>query len=355
MNSLLIVKDLYVDLGEFKIEDITFTVDKRDYVCVIGPTGSGKTILIETIAGLYKPKRGVIILEGNDITNLPPEKRNIGIVYQDYALFPHMSVFENIAFGLKKRISRKDEIVREVREIAQKLGIDHLLHRKPSTLSGGEQQRVALARALVVRPKLLLMDEPFSALDSKTRIKLRDLVKKVVSEYDTTVIHVTHDFEDVWTLANKVIVMYRGRILQYGSVEEVFNKPCCDFVADFVDTNVMNGIVTYSDDKTVVKIGDIEITSIDKICEGCRVKVFIRPERISLSRSRPLEEFDNVLEGSVENIEKRGTIVNIWVRVNNIVLKCTFTPNVPDITRLREGDKVFLCFRSSDVRLLALS
>lgn len=355
MKSILLVKDLHVDLGEFKIEDITFTVDRGDYVCVIGPTGSGKTILIETIAGLYKPKRGLIILDGEDITDLPPEKRNIGIVYQDYALFPHMTVFDNIAFGLKKRISKKSEIIREVKTIAQKLGIEHILHRRPTTLSGGEQQRVALARALVVRPKLLLMDEPFSALDFKTRSRLRKLVRDVVSEYNTTVIHVTHDFEDVWSLANKVMVMYRGRILQYDTVEEVFNRPCSDFVADFIDINVMEGVVTCSNDKTIVRIGDLEIMSKDKVYEGSRVKVFIRPERVLILKYRPDKKFENILEGFVENIENRGSMIYVWARVNNILMKCAFTPNILNIVDFRIGDKVYLCFRSDDVRLFVFS
>ncbi|NPA99491.1 MAG: ATP-binding cassette domain-containing protein [Crenarchaeota archaeon] len=355
MSGFLIVKNIHVDLGEFKIEDITFIVDEKDYVCVIGPTGSGKTILVETIAGLHKPRKGVIILDGRDITSLPPEKRNIGIVYQDYALFPHMTVFDNIAFGLKKRISKKDEILREVKAIAQRLEIEHLLHRKPTTLSGGEQQRVALARALIVRPKLLLMDEPFSALDFNTRTRLRKLVREVVSEYGTTVIHVTHDFEDVWSLARKVIVMYRGRILQYDTVEEVFNRPCCELVASFVDINVMSGIVVFSNDKTIVRVGDIEIVSKDRVCEGHRVKVFIRPERILISKSKPVSKFDNVVRGFIEDLERQGNILRVQVRIGSICLKCISTPNVLGSLDLELGSSVYICFRSSDVRLLVES
>ncbi len=158
-----------MDLGGFKLRDVTFSVDKCDYVCIIGPTGVGKSILLETIAGLYNPKKGRILLDGEDITHLPPERKHVGVVYQDYALFPHMTVFNNIAYGLRKKIKDKNIVKQEVKRIAELLEIDHLLHRKPGTLSGDEQQRVALARALIVRPKLLLMDEPFSALDVRQR------------------------------------------------------------------------------------------------------------------------------------------------------------------------------------------
>ncbi len=232
---ILEIENLCVDLGEFKLNGVSLKADRGDYIVIIGPTGSGKSIVLETVAGFYKPIRGKIRLEGRDITFLPIEKRNVSIVYQDHALFPHMSVFENIAYGLKKK-ERNSSIVREeVRKIAKILGISHLLHRKPDTLSGGEQQRVAIARALVVKPKLLLMDEPFSALDVKTRENLRKLVKKAVKKYDTTVLHVTHDFEDVFSLANEVAVMKDGEIVQTGRPEEIFSRPLNDFVADFVD------------------------------------------------------------------------------------------------------------------------
>ena len=241
--DFLEIEDLSIDLGEFKLVDVNLKVKKGDYLTIIGPTGSGKSILLETIAGFYKPKKGRVYLDGEDITDLPPEKRNMSIVYQDYVLFPHKTVFDNIAYGLKKKIKDKDKIKEEITQIVEVLNISHLLHRTPDTLSGGEQQRVALARALVVKPKLLLMDEPFSALDVKTKENLRRLVKKAIKEYETTVLHVTHDFDDVWSLANRVAVMKNGRILQEGEVNEIFYKPSINFVAEFVGTNVLDGEV----------------------------------------------------------------------------------------------------------------
>ena len=165
--SLLAIQDLHIDLGEFYLKGISLSLERGDYLVIIGPTGAGKTILLESIIGFWRPDRGRIYLEGRDITDEPPEKRRIGIVYQDYALLPNFSVFKNIAYGLKKR--QKQGVGEKVQAMAASLRIDHLLHRRPATLSGGEQQRVALARALIVEPRLLLMDEPFSALDPQTR------------------------------------------------------------------------------------------------------------------------------------------------------------------------------------------
>ena len=208
------IKNLSIDLGEFKLTDFNLSVKKGEFVVIIGPTGSGKSVVLESIAGFYKPKEGKIFINGKDVTHIPPEKRGISIVYQDYMLFPHMSVYKNIAYGIKKKIKDKQRIDEEVKKIAEKLGIKHLLHRLPSTLSGGEAQRVAIARAIVVKPKLLLMDEPFSALDINTKNEVRKLIKKLTKKYEITTLHVTHDLEDVSLLADKVVVIKNGRLLK---------------------------------------------------------------------------------------------------------------------------------------------
>jgi len=208
------IKNLSIDLGEFKLTDFNLSVKKGEFIVIIGPTGSGKSVVLESIAGFYKPKEGKIFINGKDVTHIPPEKRGISIVYQDYMLFPHMSVYKNIAYGIKKKIKDKQRIDEEVKKIAEKLGIKHLLHRLPSTLSGGEAQRVAIARAIVVKPKLLLMDEPLSALDINTKNEVRKLIKKLTKKYEITTLHVTHDLEDVSLLADKVVVIKNGRLLK---------------------------------------------------------------------------------------------------------------------------------------------
>ena len=280
--ALLEVENLGIDLGDFHLRDVSLSVEEGDYLTVIGPTGAGKSILLEAIAGFYPLLSGRIILDGRDVTKEPPERRGISIVYQDYMLFPHMTVFDNIAFGLRKRLP-KGEIEREVSHIARELRIEHILHRKPGTLSGGEQQRVTLARALVVRPNVLLMDEPFSALDAKTREKLRSLVKEVIAEYGTTVIHVAHDFEDVFALAKHVAVMRDGRIVQFGTPEEVFSRPGDEFIASFVGTNLLRGkVVGRKGGLTVVKVGNAVLYTADEAERD--VTLSLRPEEIIVAR-----------------------------------------------------------------------
>lgn len=176
--SFLEVRDLCLDVGGFELDRIELKAEKGDYLTLIGPTGSGKSLLLETIIGFYGPEKGRIILEGKDITDLPPNMRQISLVYQDHMLFPHMNVFENIAYAIRKKLRDKKQIEAEVKQIAGVLGIGELLYRKPATLSGGEKQRAAIARSLIVRPKLLLLDEPFSALDVRTKEKLRKMLKK---------------------------------------------------------------------------------------------------------------------------------------------------------------------------------
>ena len=207
-------------LGKFRL-NAEFEMD-RGYCVILGPTGAGKSVFLELIAGIIKPDRGEIRINGRDITALPPEKRNIGFVPQDYALFPHLNIYKNIAYGLRN--IEKSEKDRRVREIAEKFGISHLLHRKPATLSGGERQRVALARALVVQPKLLLLDEPLSAVDLRTKEMLMDELKFVQREFNVPVLHVTHDLMEAMLLADEIAVILNGRIVEKGEVKDVFSS-----------------------------------------------------------------------------------------------------------------------------------
>ena len=350
--DFLEIEDLSIDLGEFKLVDVNLKVKKGDYLTIIGPTGSGKSILLETIAGFYKPKKGRVYLEGEDITDLPPEKRNMSIVYQDYVLFPHKTVFDNIAYGLKKKIKDKDKIKEEITQIVEVLNISHLLHRTPDTLSGGEQQRVALARALVVKPKLLLMDEPFSALDVKTKENLRKLVKKAIKEYETTVLHVTHDFDDVWSLANRVAVMKNGRILQEGEVNEIFYKPSINFVAEFVGTNVLEGeVIDKEDGLTKIRAGSLELLSVDD-GDGV-VRLSIRPEDIVISK-HPIEtSARNEFRCKVDRIKRMGNLVYLTLSVDDIRLRCILTPNALYSLNIKEGDVVYAVIKATNVRIIS--
>lgn len=348
--ALLEVKEISIDLGEFNLKNISLKVERRDYITIIGPTGSGKTLLIETVAGFYRPASGRILLNNIDITEFPPEKRGMSIVYQDYMLFPHMNIYDNIAYGLRKKTRDKNEIKREVEHISEVLRISHLLYRMPLTLSGGEQQRVAIARALVVKPKLLLMDEPFSALDVKTKEDIRSLVKKAVREYEATVLHITHDFEDVFTLANKVIVMKNGMLLQTGSPEDVFSRPVENFVADFVGTNVLDCRVMGSmQNLTVLKCGEVTIYTADK-AEG-RVKVSVRPEEIIVSANPIKTSARNMFKGSIIEMSKRGQM--IWLFINaGIMLKVVITPSSAEALGISEKKEVYVMFKAAAVKVI---
>jgi len=346
---------LSIDLGEFQLKDVSLDCEQGDYVVIIGPTGSGKSVILETIAGFYKPDKGKIILEGKDITNVPPEQRNMSIVYQDYVLFPHMSVYDNIAYGLKKKISDKSFIEKEVKAIARLLKIEHLLHRLPTTLSGGEAQRTAIARALVVKPRLLLMDEPFSALDVKTKEELRQLVKTAIKEYQTTTIHVSHDLDDVWSLATKVVMMQRGKILQVGPPEHIFTSPVNDFVAEFVGTNTLKcKIIGRKNGFTLLEAGkNVKLYSKDQGTPGKEVMVAIRPEHILISSEPIFDHTPNAFCGLITETKVQGGFVWLTLNIDGLSFKAILTNNAYELLKLKEKTKVFIAVKSRDVRIVS--
>jgi ABC-type sugar transport system ATPase subunit len=225
--------DVCLDLGQFALKHVSLEVQKGDYFMLVGPTGAGKTVLLESIAGLHRIKAGQIWLDGLRVNNLEPEDRGITLVYQDCALFPHMSVAENINFGLRVRRKTVAEINTERKWIVDLLGLGPLLSRKPNNLSGGEKQKVSLARSLVIRPRLLLLDEPLSALDWQVRQDLQQELKRLHQILGITVIHVTHDFEEALALGGHMAVIEGGQIKQTGTPEEIFRQPGSEFVARF--------------------------------------------------------------------------------------------------------------------------
>ncbi len=229
---MLRLENIEVCLGSFQLTVENLEVREGEYFIVLGPSGAGKTILVYTIAGIVKPRRGRIFIRGRDVTKEPPEKRNVALVPQNYALFPHMTVFDNIAFGLKVRGFSRAEIERRVREIAKLLEIEHLLNRRPSQLSGGEQQRVALARALVVGPDVLLLDEPLSALDPQTKMHALNLLKELNRKFSLTVLHVTHSLPEAVYLGERICYLSEGRVKAVMPVKEFlvssYAKPYLD-------------------------------------------------------------------------------------------------------------------------------
>jgi molybdate transport system ATP-binding protein len=351
--SFLEVRDLCLDAGDFQLSKIGLKAEKGDYLALIGPSGSGKSLLLETIIGFYGPEKGRIILEEKDITDLPPDRRQISIVYQDHMLFPHMDVFENIAYALRKKIKDKKQIETEVKKVAGVLGINGLLHRRPDTLSGGEKQRAALARSLVVRPKLLLLDEPFSALDARTREKLREMLKKAIADYSTTVLHVTHDFEDVWALANRVVVIRKGEVMQAGDPESVFRRPSPDFVAEFLGTNVLKGKVKALEGKlTLIEAECLEIYSADPAEPGEEVTVSIRPEEVILARGTMESSARNMVKGRVSGIFKKEHLVVVELKMGSAEIKAVVTPTSCEMLDLEPGREIYAVFKASNARII---
>jgi len=352
------VRDLWVDLGEFHLRQINLDVAAGEYFVILGPTGGGKTVLLETIAGLHQPRKGRIMLDGEDVTDVPPERRGIGFVYQDYVLFPHLSVTGNIAFGLKLRRVGREVVEERVTEMSQLLGIDHLMHRRPGTLSGGEQQRVALARALVVEPRLLLLDEPLSALDPETREGLQRELARLHRELGTTTIHVTHDFEEAVALGDRIGVVHEGRIVQVGASEDIFRKPDSEFVARFVGVrNIFQGGIRPGDNGYQVLCLDPSTGSGQR---GVKMAVVtelsgqahgsIRPEDIIISRKPLRSSARNSFRGRIVSVTDRGTFVYVTVRVPPD-FTCMITRRSLEEMELREGLEVYIAFKASAVHI----
>jgi ABC-type Fe3+/spermidine/putrescine transport system ATPase subunit len=227
------VAGLCLGLGEFALRDVSLRIAAGEYWVILGPSGCGKSVLLQTLAGLYAPDAGAISVRGRDITALPPERRKMGLVFQQAALFPHRSVRANIAYGLRARSVAAAEVERRVSELIERLGLQAIVGRPVATLSGGEAQRVAVARALAIRPDLLLLDEPMSALDHNTRLELQVELARLHKELGLTTLHVTHSREEAAALGDHMAVMLGGRIVQRGTVTEVQARPRCPFVARF--------------------------------------------------------------------------------------------------------------------------
>ena len=347
---MISIRDLKVDLGEFVLQDINLDIASGEYFIILGPTGAGKTVLLEAIAGLHPVLRGTITIDGREITRLKPEKRGVAIVYQDQMLFPHLSVEENIAFGLKATKCPKQEIKPRIQDIAELLGIAHLLDREPKTLSGGEKQRVALARSLVTQPAVLLLDEPLSALDPQTRENMQHEMAELHRRLKVTIIHITHDLEEAMALGDRVAVLNEGQIAQVGSPEDILRRPNSAFVAEFALTrNVFAGHAREADGGRVsVDIGGIEMV----VTTSARgpVHVALRPEDILLSLEPLRSTARNVFEGTITRMLERGAVTYVTVAVPPEFV-CLVTRQAQEELNLREGVGVWITFKASAIHV----
>ncbi len=336
------------------VEHFQLEVERGEFVSFLGPSGCGKTTTLRMIAGFEVPSSGTIRLDGTDITHRPPNQRNVGMVFQSYALFPNMTVAENVGFGLKVAKRPAEAIRRRVEEMLALIKLPTLGHRYPYQLSGGQQQRVALARALAIQPQVLLLDEPLSALDAKIRVVLRHEIRSIQRELGITTIYVTHDQEEALSVSDRIVVMSEGRVEQIGTPFEVYNFPRTTFVASFVGTlNILRGRVSDPARGTIVIDGQ-EIAASHGL-EGARVgevrSVALRPEIVSLQASTG---DGNRMEGAVEDVNFLGSIVRIRVRFKeNAISLDTF--NNPRLTLPRRGETLTVSFPREAVLALEAS
>ena len=344
------IEKLCLAVVGFLLEDIALDIRDGEYFMLLGPTGAGKTMLLETIAGLRPVKSGQIRFNGQDVTSLSSEKRNIGFAYQDHVLFPHLTVAENICFGLKSRRKPKQEIEDTAARVAELLGISHLMARKPDTLSGGESQKVALARALAIEPELLLLDEPLRALDPETREATQRELRQLHDRLKITTIHVTHDFEEAVALGDRIAVLGEGRIVQVGTPEQIFRQPNSEFVARFaMSRNIFKGEV--QDDpvgQSVFCIGKTKLAVVTEL-RG-RLHASVRPEDMLVSKKLLVSSALNSLSGTITQVADRGSVIYLTVSVPPD-FTCLITRRSYEEIGLGEGMKVYITFKAAAVHI----
>lgn len=352
--SEIIIQNLRKNFGTTEaLRDLSISIEKGDLVSLLGPSGCGKTTLLRLIAGFETPSDGHIYLRDRKITEITPQKRNIGIVFQDYAIFPTMNVFNNVAYGLKVKKISKEEIADLVAEYLELVGLTGYEKRLPSQLSGGQQQRVALARALVIKPDVLLLDEPLSNLDAALRLNIRKEIRKIQQALGITTIFVTHDQEEAMSISDKIFVLRQGELMQHGHPEEIYRTPQNDFVAGFIGkSNILYGRVLGDEDGiTAVKVGEniYYSKSDERIPTGTDVWLSLRPQYIQLKDGMgPVKR--NTVSGTINYIEYLGGLVKGEIFVSNeLTLEFEQAINGNSASDLKQSQSVTGTFKAEDV------
>ena len=351
MEQYLSVENINKYFGNFQaLKNVSFGVKEGEFVCILGPSGCGKTTLLRVIAGLESQSEGLINQNNKDISLLPPDQRDFGIVFQSYALFPNLSVKNNISFGLKTRKQNKETIDKRVDELLKLVGLSDHINKYSAQLSGGEQQRVALARALAPSPGLLLLDEPLSALDAKVRQHLRLEIKNLQRQLGVTTIMVTHDQEEAQTMADRIFVMKDGEIIQSGTPSEIYTKANSPFIASFIGS--MNFIPAIINSSNKVKCNQIEINcDIGNFKANDSVQLAIRPEDIQFKQGN---QDDNMIPGTIKEVEFLGSFQRVYFEVRNFTDELIIV-DVPSSTarkiELDINKELNLYFSKEDARI----
>ncbi len=342
-------------LGAFSLRDICLEIDESEYFVLLGPTGAGKTVLLEVIMGFHRPDKGRIVLNGRDVTDMLVEKRGIGYVPQSCPLFPHMNVFENVEFGLKMQRKAAVERQKTVDKMLETMGLEEIAERAPLTLSGGERQKVALARALVTEPEAVLLDEPLTAIDAETSRNLREELKRFNRELRIAIVHVTHDQIEAFSLADKIAIMRNGEILQLGQPTEVLSNPKDEFAARFLGyENVFNvKSVKHEGGVSEVNVQGVAIRLTGRL-ESREATVAVRPEDIVMSTEAPFVSNEwNVFEGEVKSYTDLGPVVEVAVDAG-LVLKVLSDKRSFLESNLAAGKRVHVRFKTDSVKIVSI-
>ena len=344
--------------GVTAVSDFTLDIDDKEFIILVGPSGCGKSTTLRMVAGLEEISEGELYIGGRLVNDVAPKDRDIAMVFQNYALYPHMTVFENMAFGLKLRKTPKDEIKKRVTEAAKILDIEHLLDRKPKALSGGQRQRVAMGRAIVRDPKVFLMDEPLSNLDAKLRVQMRTEISKLHERLGATIIYVTHDQTEAMTLGTRIVVMKDGVVQQVDTPQALYNTPCNLFVAGFIGSPQMN----FMDAKCTIKGNDVTLTVgkhvlkvpaskkqalIDGGYDGKTVVLGIRPEDVHDSQAFISNSPDSVIESTIKVYELLGAEVFLYFDLEGTQMTARVNPR----TTLRTGDHAVFALDMEKIHL----
>ena len=366
IGSNVVIEGISKSFGGFEVlKNVSLEIKKGEFFSLLGPSGCGKTTLLRIIAGFEAPDKGTLTLDGDDVLSLPPNRRPTNTVFQSYALFPHLTVFENVAFSPRLKGYSASQINSKVERYLQLVRLEGHADKKPNQLSGGMKQRVAIARALINEPRVLLLDEPLSALDAKLRQHMLIELDRIHDEIGITFIYVTHDQQEALSVSDRIAVMNQGEILQIDTPHEIYESPATNFVAKFIgETNLFDGIIKkvekvdvegapeYLADVDIPELGIIKVTDIDEIHEGQKVSFTVRPEKIVISKDKPSVKRDdiNLIQGIVDEPIYSGFQTKFYVQTDRALVRvikqhANYSDEGPDI---RWKDSVYLSWSAID-------